>query len=52
MERNKITLTRDENWRLLILSKVQEGICTVREAAGLLGLSLRQSKRLRVARTG
>lgn len=46
MERNKITLTRDENRRLLILSKIQEGIYTVREAAGLLGLSLRQSKRL------
>ncbi len=46
METNKITLTRDENRRLLILSKIQEGIYTVREAAGLLGLSLRQSKRL------
>ncbi len=37
----------DENRRLLILSKVQEGVYTTGQAAKLMGLSPRQDKRLR-----
>lgn len=46
MERKTITLTSQDNRRLLVLSKVQEGVYTVGEAAILLSLSLRQTKRL------
>lgn len=46
MERKTITLTSQENRRLLVLSKVQEGVYSVSEAAKVLGLSPRQTKRL------
>lgn len=40
---NTITLTQEENRRLLVLGRVQEGVMTVAEAAETLGLSYRQT---------
>ena len=42
-----ITVTKDEVKRLHILAKVQEGSLTMREAAAVVGVTVRQLRRLR-----
>jgi transposase len=46
MNRETITLTRKEHHRLHILSRVLDGVLHAREAAQILGLSLRHLRRL------
>ncbi len=47
MREETITVTRDELKRLRILAKVQEGSLTMREAAAVVGVTVRQLRRLR-----
>src|SRR5450759_5548762 len=44
-----VTLTRKEQTRVKLLNEVNEGVLTAEEAAGLLGVSLRQVRRLLAA---
>jgi transposase len=44
-----VTLTRKEQTRVKVLNEVNEGVLTAEEAAGLLGVSLRQVRRLLAA---
>jgi len=46
MNRETITLTQKEHHRLHVLSRVHDGVLRAREAARLLGLSLRHLRRL------
>src|SRR5215831_6008989 len=46
MTRETIMLTQREYQRLQVLSRVHDGVLRAREAAGLLGLSLRHLRRL------
>src|SRR5450756_1689735 len=47
-----VTLTRKEQTRVKLLNEVNEGVLTAEEAAGLLGVSLRQVRRLPAASPG
>ncbi len=47
MSEETITVTKDEVKRLHILAKVQEGSLTMREAAAVVGVTVRQLRRLR-----
>lgn len=47
MQGDKITLTRSEQRRLLVLNHLQSGALVASQAASLLGVSVRQLRRLR-----
>jgi transposase len=47
MQGDKITLTRSEQRRLLVLNHLQAGALVNAQAASLLGVSIRQVRRLR-----
>jgi plasmid stabilization system protein ParE len=47
-----VTLTRKEQTRVKLLNEVNESVLTAGEAAGLLGVSLRQARRLLAASPG
>ena len=47
MSEETITVTKDEVKRQHILAKVQEGALTMREAAAVVGVTVRQLRRLR-----
>src|SRR5687768_11092091 len=46
MDEERITLTKREQQRAMVLTQVVAGAWTVTEAAGMLGLSARQVRRL------
>ena len=47
MERERVTLSAGEQRRVMVLNHLEKGAVTLGEAAGLLGISERQVKRLR-----
>jgi transposase len=47
MERERVTLSAGEQRRVVVLNHLEKGAVTLGEAAGLLGISERQVKRLR-----
>ncbi|HUY09855.1 MAG TPA: helix-turn-helix domain-containing protein, partial [Candidatus Dormibacteraeota bacterium] len=49
MERERVTLSAGEQRRVMVLNHLEKGAVILGEAAGLLGISERQVKRLRAA---
>jgi Homeodomain-like domain len=43
--KERVTLNKKEQNRLMVLNRVEQGMMTTREAGEILGLSLRQVKR-------
>ena len=48
MER-KVTLSKKEQKRVMVLNEIEKGVMTGRQAAGIMGLSLRHTRRLLAA---